>query len=53
MQEIVPEAVSGDPDGEDDVYGLRTHHACPSAALQDAMKEITALKERVAELEAK
>jgi hypothetical protein len=54
MQEIVPEAVSGDPDGEEMMsmdYGRITPVLV--AALQDAMKEITALKERVAELEAK
>ena len=53
MQEIVPEAVSGDPDGEEMMsmdYGRITPVLV--AALQDAMKEITALKERVAELEA-
>jgi hypothetical protein len=54
MQEIVPEAVSGDPDGEEMMsmdYGRITPVLV--AALQDAVKEITALKERVAELEAK
>jgi len=54
MQEIVPEAVSGDPEGEDMMsmdYGRITPVLV--AALQDAVKEITALKERVAELEAK
>jgi hypothetical protein len=54
MKEIVPEAVSGDPDGEEMMsmdYGRITPVLV--AALQDAMKDITALKERVAELEAK
>ena len=54
MQEIVPEAVSGEPEGEEMMsmdYGRITPVLV--AALQDAMKEITALKERVAELEAK
>jgi hypothetical protein len=54
MQEIVPEAVSGTPDGEEMMsmdYGRITPVLV--AALQDAVKEITALKERVAELEAK
>ena len=53
MQEIIPEAVSGTPDGEEMMamdYGRITPVLV--AALQDAMKEITALKERVAELEA-
>ena len=54
MQEIVPEAVSGEDGGEEMMsmdYGRITPVLV--AALQDAMKEITALKERVAELEAK
>ena len=54
MQEIVPEAVSGDPDGEEMMsmdYGRITPVLV--AALQDATNEIKALKERVAELEAK
>jgi len=52
MQEIVPEAVSGDPDGEEMMsmdYGRITPVLV--AALQDAVKEITALKKRVTELE--
>jgi hypothetical protein len=54
MQEIVPEAVSGDPDGEEMMsmdYGRITPVLV--AALQEATNEIKALKERVAELEAK
>ena len=54
MQEIVPEAVSGDPDGEEMMsmdYGRITPVLV--TALQDAVSEIKALKERVAELEGK
>ena len=54
MMNVVPEAVSGDPNGEEMMsmdYGRITPVLV--AALQDAVKEITALKERVAELEAK
>ena len=54
MQEIVPEAVSGDPDGEEMMsmdYGRITPVLV--AALQDAHKKIEALEERLAELEAK
>lgn len=53
MQNIVPEAVSGDPDGEEMMsmdYGRITPIIV--AALQDATNEIKALKERVKELEA-
>ena len=53
MQEIVPEAVSGDPDGEEMMsmdYGRITPVLV--AALQDAHKKIEALEERLAELEA-
>ena len=52
MQEIVPEAVSGDPDGEEMMsmdYGRITPVLV--AALQDAHKKIEALEERLAELE--
>ncbi len=54
MREIVPEAVLGSPEG-DDMMSMDYGRITPVlvAALQDAMKEITALKERVAELEAK
>ena len=54
MQEIVPEAVSGDPDGEEMMsmdYGRITPVLV--AALQDAHKKIEALEERLTELEAK
>lgn len=54
MQEIVPEAVSGEPDGEEMMsmdYGRITPVLV--AALQEATNEIKALKERVAELEGK
>ena len=54
MQEIVPEAVSGDPDGEEMMsmdYGRITPVLV--AALQDAHKKIEALEERLAELEIK
>ena len=53
MRDIVPEAVSGDPDGEEMMsmdYGRITPIIV--AALQDATNEIKALKERVKELEA-
>jgi hypothetical protein len=52
MQEIVPEAVSGDPDGEEMMsmdYGRITPVLV--AALQEATNEIKALKQRVSELE--
>jgi hypothetical protein len=52
MQEIVPEAVSGDPDGEEMMsmdYGRITPVLV--AALQDAHNKIAALEERLAELE--
>jgi len=54
MQALVPEAVSGDPDS-DGMMSMDYGRITPVlvAALQDAVKEITALKERVAELEAK
>lgn len=54
MQALVPEAVSGDPDS-DEMMSMDYGRITPVlvAALQDAIKEITALKERVAELEAK
>ena len=54
MAEIVPEAVSGDPDGEGMMsmdYGRITPVIV--AALQNALKEIDMLKDRIAELEAK
>ena len=54
MQEIVPEAVSGDPDGEEMMsmdYGRITPVLV--AALQDAHNKITALEKRLAEMEAK
>ena len=53
MLDIVPEAVSGDPEGEEMMsmdYGRITPVIV--AALQDATNEIKALKERVKELEA-
>lgn len=53
MQEIVPEAVSGEPDGEEMMsmdYGRITPVLV--AALQEATNEIKALKQRVSELEA-
>jgi hypothetical protein len=52
MQEIVPEAVSGEPDGEEMMsmdYGRITPVLV--AALQDAHNKIAALEERLAELE--
>jgi hypothetical protein len=54
MQEIVPEAVTGNPDSEEMMsmdYGRITPVLV--AALQDAVNEIKALKQRVSELEAK
>ena len=54
MQEIVPEAVSGDPDGEEMMsmdYGRITPVLV--AALQDAHKKIEALEARINEMEAK
>jgi hypothetical protein len=54
MLDIVPEAVSGDPEGEDMMsmdYGRITPVIV--AALQDAIKEIKELKTRINELEAK
>jgi hypothetical protein len=54
MQQIIPEAVSGDPDGETMMqmdYGRITPVIV--AALQDALKEIDMLKNRITELEAK
>jgi hypothetical protein len=54
MQDIVPEAVSGDPEGEEMMsmdYGRITPVLV--AALQEATNEIKALKQRVSELEAK
>jgi|TARA_R110001606_G_scaffold368976_2_gene524896 hypothetical protein len=54
MMEIIPEAVSGDPEGEEMMsmdYGRITPVIV--AALQDALKEIKELKTRINELEAK
>ena len=54
MMEIVPEAVSGDPDSEEMMsmdYGRITPVIV--AALKEANKEIAALKSRLAELEDK
>tara|TARA_R110000796_G_C14553744_1_gene434152 strand:- start:835 stop:2937 length:2103 start_codon:yes stop_codon:yes gene_type:complete len=54
MMNIVPEAVSGDPEGEDMMsmdYGRITPVIV--AALQDALKEIKELKTRINELEGK
>jgi hypothetical protein len=54
MMDIVPEAVSGDPEGEDMMsmdYGRITPVIV--AALQDALKEIKELKTRINELENK
>ena len=54
MQEIVPEAVSGDPDGEEMMsmdYGRITPVLV--AALQDAHNKIEALEKRLAKMEAK
>jgi hypothetical protein len=53
MMDVVPEAVSGDPDGEEMMsmdYGRITPVLV--AALQDAHKKIAALEERLAEMEA-
>ena len=54
MQEVVPEAVSGGPDG-DDMMSMDYGRITPVivAALQDALKEIEELKTRINELEAK
>ena len=54
MMDVVPEAVSGDPDGEEMMsmdYGRITPVLV--AALQDAHKKIAALEERLAEMEIK
>jgi hypothetical protein len=54
MQEVVPEAVSGDADGEAMMsmdYGRITPVIV--AALQDALKEIEELKTRIKTLEGK
>jgi len=54
MQDIVPEAVSGDPEGEEMMsmdYGRITPVLV--AALQDAHKKIEALEARINEMEAK
>jgi hypothetical protein len=54
MQEIVPEAVSGTPDGEEMMsmdYGRITPVLV--AALQDAHRKIEALEKRLSEMEAK
>ena len=54
MQEVVPEAVTGEADGEDMMsmdYGRITPVIV--AALQDALKEIEELKTRISQLEAK
>jgi hypothetical protein len=54
MQQIVPEAVSGDPDS-DQMMSMDYGRITPVivAALQDALKEIEELKERIKTLEAK
>jgi hypothetical protein len=54
MQEVVPEAVSGDPDG-DDMMSMDYGRITPVlvAALQDAHKKIEALEKRLEEMEAK
>jgi hypothetical protein len=54
MHEVVPEAVSGEPDG-DDMMSMDYGRITPVivAALQDALKEIEELKTRINELEAK
>jgi predicted RecA/RadA family phage recombinase len=54
MAEVIPEAVTGDPDSERMMsmdYGRITPTIV--AALQDALKEIEELKERIKKLEAK
>jgi hypothetical protein len=54
MQDIVPEAVSGDPEGEEMMsmdYGRITPVLV--AALQDAHKKIEELEARINEMEAK
>lgn len=54
MQEVVPEAVSGEPDG-DDMMSMDYGRITPVivAALQDALNEIKELKTRIDELENK
>jgi hypothetical protein len=54
MQEVIPEAVSGDPDS-DEMMSMDYGRITPTivAALQDALKEIEELKTRINELEAK
>ena len=54
MQEVVPEAVSGDPES-DEMMSMDYGRITPVivAALQDALKEIEELKERIKTLEAK
>ena len=54
MQEVVPEAVSGDADS-DEMMSMDYGRITPVivAALQDALKEIKELKTRIDELEAK
>ena len=54
MQEVVPEAVSGETDG-DDMMSMDYGRITPVivAALQDALKEIEELKTRIDELENK
>jgi hypothetical protein len=54
MQEVVPEAVSGDPES-DEMMSMDYGRITPVivAALQDALKEIKELKTRINELEAK
>jgi len=54
MKEVVPEAVTGDPDG-DEMMSMDYGRITPVivAALQDALKEIEELKTRINELENK
>ena len=54
MKEVVPEAVTGDPDS-DEMMSMDYGRITPVivAALQDALKEIEELKERIKTLEAK
>jgi hypothetical protein len=54
MQEVVPEAVSGDAES-DEMMSMDYGRITPVivAALQDALKEIKELKTRIAELETK
>jgi hypothetical protein len=54
MLEVIPEAVSGDPDS-DEMMSMDYGRITPVivAALQDALKEIEELKTRINELEAK